>query len=182
MKVTKLLKTLVLALAAGSFTASAVAQWQWMDKDGRKVFSDRPPPSDILEKNILKRPGGLTASPAAAPALPQGDEPAPEPTGTAAPAAPKTSAPKLPAKDAQLEARKKAAEDQEAAKKKASEEKAALARGDNCERAKKALATMQSGMRVSVTNAKGEREFMDDNARATEVKRLQGIADNDCKK
>jgi hypothetical protein len=33
-----------------------LAQWQWIDKDGRKVYSDRSPPSDIQEKNILKRP------------------------------------------------------------------------------------------------------------------------------
>lgn len=175
-------RTCTLALAAVTFALSAVAQWQWTDKDGRKVFSDRPPPSDILEKNILKRPGGLTAAPAASPTLLQGEELTPEPAVTATPAAPKVSAPKLPAKDAQLEARKKLAENEEATKKKAAEEKAVQARGENCERAKKALATMQSGMRVSRTNAQGEREFMDDNARAVEIKRLQGIADNDCKK
>ncbi|WP_216088085.1 DUF4124 domain-containing protein, partial [Shigella flexneri] len=31
---------------------------QWVDKDGRKVFSDRPPPVDVPAKNILKQPGG----------------------------------------------------------------------------------------------------------------------------
>jgi hypothetical protein len=36
----------------------AWAQWQWLDKDGRKVFSDRAPSPDVPEKNILKRPGG----------------------------------------------------------------------------------------------------------------------------
>jgi len=35
----------------------AAAQWQWIDKDGRKVFSDRPPPSDIAPNRILKQPG-----------------------------------------------------------------------------------------------------------------------------
>ena len=41
----------------------AQAQWQWIDKDGRKVFSDRAPPSDIPDKNILKQPGSRVAAP-----------------------------------------------------------------------------------------------------------------------
>jgi hypothetical protein len=43
---------------AASFAVTALAQWQWIDKDGRKVYSDRSPPSDIPEKNILKMPRG----------------------------------------------------------------------------------------------------------------------------
>src|SRR6186713_1813524 len=34
-------RTLILAVAGGSFALTAFAQWQWIDKDGRKVFSDR---------------------------------------------------------------------------------------------------------------------------------------------
>ena len=97
--------------------------------------------------------------------------------------APKSaSTPKLSGKDAQLEARKKQADEEAAAKQKQEDEKQEKARADNCERARKGLVTMQSGVRISVTNAQGEREFMDDKARAVEGKRLQGIADNDCKK
>ena len=55
------------------------------------------------------------------------------------------------------------------------------AKAENCERAKKGLSSFQSGVRVSTVNAKGEREIMDDNARAAESKRLQGIIDGDCK-
>ncbi len=60
----KLIRTLLVAALAGlCFAASA--QWQWIDKDGHKVFSDRAPPPEIQDKNILKRPAGL--KPAAAP-------------------------------------------------------------------------------------------------------------------
>lgn len=170
-------RTLILALVSGTFALTAVAQWQWLDKDGRKVFSDRAPPSDIQEKNILKRPGGLKP----APALPAGDTAAAPAAAPSAPA-PKASTPKLAGKDAQLEARKKQAEEDEAAKQKLAEEKVAKARADNCERATKAMANLQSGARVAVANAKGEREFMDDNTRATEIKRLQAISNSDCKK
>lgn len=172
-------KTLILAVAGGSFALSAFAQWQWIDKDGRKVYSDRSPPADIQERNILKRPGG--AKGAVAPVI--NEEPAATPTAAASAPAAKNNAnaPKLSGKDAQLEARKKQAEEEEAAKKKAEEEKVAKARADNCERTKKGMASLQSGTRISTTNAKGEREIMDDNTRAAEIKRLQGIADNDCK-
>ncbi|MFI5446033.1 DUF4124 domain-containing protein [Polaromonas sp. UC242_47] len=170
-------KHLVLTLAGWAIALSAAAQWQWIDKDGRKVFSDRPPPSDIKDKDILKQPGGRgRASVAVQPS---------EPGDAATPAAPvataKEAAPKLSGKNAELEAKKKKLEEDEAAKKKAEDEKVALGKADNCERAKKAVATLQSGVRVSTTNAKGEREFMDDNTRAAENQRLQGIVDSDCK-
>ncbi|ABM37311.1 conserved hypothetical protein [Polaromonas naphthalenivorans CJ2] len=173
-------RTLILAIAGSSLAMPALAQWQWIDKDGRKVFSDRAPPADILQKNILKQPGSKTPPP------PSGTDtgataPVPAVTASAAPAG-KASAPKFSGKDAQLEARKKEAEDLETAKKQAEEEKMAKARADNCERAKKGQATLKSGVRIALTNAKGEREFMDDAARAAETKRLQAIAESDCGK
>ncbi|HZY15413.1 MAG TPA: DUF4124 domain-containing protein, partial [Ramlibacter sp.] len=38
---------LILLVLACSVPLAAAAQWQWLDKDGRKVFSDRAPPPDI---------------------------------------------------------------------------------------------------------------------------------------
>ncbi|WP_327081690.1 DUF4124 domain-containing protein [Polaromonas sp. CG_9.5] len=167
-------RNLILLVASTSCMHAALAQWQWIDKDGRKVFSDRAPPAEIPEKNILKQPG-LRAP------LPAADADA-APAAAAPLVANKAGTPKIPGKDTQLEARKKQAEDEENAKKKAEEEKLAKSRADNCERAKKGLVAVQSGTRLSVINAKGEREFMDDNERAKETKRLQGIADSDCQK
>ena len=162
-------RTLILAIAGVSLSVSAWAQWQWIDKEGRKVFSDRSPPAEIQEKNILKRPGAGSLS-------------SPGNSVVAAPAAAgKVSAPRLSGKDAQLEARKKQAEDAEADHKKAEDEKIAKARADNCERAKRGLANLESGVRIAVSNARGEREVMDDAARGAETKRLQGITASDCK-
>ena len=164
-------KKLLLTLAAASLSISAWAQWQWIDKDGRKVFSDRPPPANIQEKNILKR-SGPDSRPGVSPAV----------IGLTAPAAAgKASAPKLSGKDPQLEARKKQAVEAEAAHKKAEQEQLEKTRADNCERTKRGLATFESGVRIAVTNAQGEREIMDDTARAAEKKRLQGIASSECK-
>ena len=172
-------RTLILAIAGGAFSATALAQWQWIDKDGRKVYSDRSPPSDIPEKNILKMPRGAKGKSVEVTPV---DDPAAAPTAAAS-AATKTAAnlPKLTGKDAQLEAKKKQAEDEEAAKKQADQERVAKAKAENCERAKKSLAGLQSGQRVPITNAKGERDYMDDNARAAEIKRTQGIVGSDCK-
>lgn len=171
-------KIWLLAFFGASFALTATAQWQWTDKDGRKVFSDRAPPAEIQEKNILKRPSGMAVRAAPVAAAETAIPPAP----AASAAASKPATGKLQGQDAQLEARKKKAEDEEEAKKKAEEETHAKARTDNCQRAQKAQVTLQSGIRLAVTNAKGEREVMDDAARAAEGKRLQGIIESDCKK
>ncbi len=170
------LKALVLALATASFALSAFAQWQWIDKDGRKVFSDRSPPVEINEKDILKRPGGRGSVAVAAV-----NESATTAPVLAASIAAKGSTPKLTGKDPQLEAKKKQAEEEEAAKKQAEEGKVVSAKADNCSQAKRYLSTLDSGVRIANTNAKGEREVMDDSKRAEEKKRAQGVADTSCK-
>lgn len=160
---------------------AASAQWQWTDKDGRKVYSDRAPPADVLEKNILKRPGvrGVAASTPNAPTTIAGTAP----TAAAAASAPQTaaSAPKLTGVDKELAEKKKKAEEAEAATRKTEEERALKAKIENCARAKHAKTTFSSGLRVARINEKGEREIMDDAARAAETKRIQSVIDSDCK-
>lgn len=146
---------------------SVLAQWQWIDNSGNRVFSDTPPPAGVPDKNILKSPGARTA-------------PAEAPTAEAPPATAPTTAPKLSGRDDELEAKKKQAEEAEQAKKKAEAAKLAKARAENCERAKRAKTTLDSGVRMATMNAKGEREIMDDNARAAESKRLDAIVRSDC--
>jgi len=148
----------------------AVAQWQWIDKDGRRIFSDQAPPPDVPAKNILRQPGGR---PAAA-------DPAPSASGgtptAAAPALPRPSG-----QDKALEEKNRKAEAEELAKRRAEHERIAQERADNCERAKRAKATLDSGQRIATTNSKGEREILDDNARAAELKRIEGLIDETCK-
>jgi len=177
----KLIQTLlVLALTGLSFTASA--QWQWLDKDGRKVYSDRAPPSDIQEKNILKRPGNYKAPVApAADAAAEADNAASAPVAGQAAALPASGAKPAGGLDKELEAKKKQLKEAEAAKRKADEERIAKAQIENCARAKQGKITFESGVRVARTNAAGEKEFMDDAARAAESKRMQAIIDRDCK-
>ena len=174
------LKSLFLTLCFGTFGITASAQWQWVEKDGRKIFSDRPPPAEIADKNILKRPPGAPRAAAAPALITLGVEAVASAKPPAAPAS-RASAPKLSGKDAELEAKKKKADEEEAAKKKAEEEKIAKAKAENCERAKTGLATLQSGVRMVSVNAKGEREVYDDAKRASETKRAQEVIDASCK-
>lgn len=152
---------------------TALAQWQWTDKDGRRVFSDRAPPADIPEKNILKRPGGRSAKES--------------PTSTASAALVSTSAPqavvsvpKLSGVDKDLAEKKKKAEEAQAAKRKEDEERVLKAKVENCARAKQAKAGFDSGVRMTRFNEKGEREILDDAARAAEMQRVQSIISSDC--
>ena len=63
----------------------------------------------------------------------------------------------------------------------AEEDKTAATRADNCARAKAYARTLDEGMRLSRTNAKGEREIIDDGNRAEEVKRAKSVIASDCK-
>ncbi|MDB5895295.1 MAG: hypothetical protein JWQ88_2826, partial [Rhodoferax sp.] len=158
----QLFKTLLLAASLGLATAAS-AQWQWTDKDGNKVFSDRAPPSDIPDKNIVRRPGGSRPPPANAAQI----SPAAPGTSSAGDAGlPATAAnqPVVKGTDPALEAKKRQADDAEAARKKADEMRVAAARADSCSRSKQAKASFDSGLRIARTNAQGEREVMDDAA------------------
>lgn len=155
--------------------AAAHAQWQWIDKDGRTVFSDRAPPPEIAQKSILRQPGNVTRVAAAVPAAP-----ASAASTAAADAQAELPVPKLGTVDKDLQERKKQAQASAAAKEKADAERNAKAKADNCERARASKALMESGIRVSVTKAGGEREIMDDGARAAELKRAQLVMDTNC--
>jgi predicted component of type VI protein secretion system len=151
----------------------AWAQWQWLDKDGRKVFSDRAPNPDVPEKNIIKRPGNRGGVSVAAPT--------PVAAASAASAASPGAGDKAEGVDKTLEAKKKQAEQAEAAKQKQEADRIAKAKAENCKRAQQAKVTFDSGVRISRTNAQGEREIMDDAARAAEQQRIDGIINTECR-
>lgn len=171
MKFEKTLLALVIGACAALVGTPAMAQWQWIDKSGSKVFSDRPPPSDIPEKSILKQPGGVTRQAAPAESAPS------DGTAKAADATAKAPA----GVDKELEEKKAQAEKAEAAKQKAEEAKVSKARTDNCQRARQGKAALDSGMRMAQMNAKGERIILDDAARAAESKRMDAVIASDCK-
>jgi predicted lipid-binding transport protein (Tim44 family) len=159
---------LVMALCA----VPAWAQWQWTDASGRKVYSDTAPPPTVPDNAILHRPGE-PRKPPAAPNAPAAGKNLTGPTAPTSAASDK--------KAAELEAKKKAAEDAEKAKAKAEEQKAAQVRAENCQRAQRALASLNTESRVSTVNARGERVIMDETMRNAEKTRLQQVVQQSCR-
>ncbi|MEG1102982.1 MAG: DUF4124 domain-containing protein [Comamonas sp.] len=178
-------------------SSSVLAQWQWIDEAGRKVFSDRPPPAHIAPEQILKQPhGARSSSPrvvypsAETAALPpksaQPSQPV-QPIQTEAEATPTAQTPEAAAQAKQaaedeakqkaLEAAKRKAEEAEEKKQKAQQ---AQARQENCQRARSAQATLQSGSLLGTVNAKGERGFMTEEQRKTDLQRAQQAIKSNC--
>lgn len=148
----------------------AQAQWKWKDRNGQTHVSDLPPPRDVPDKDVLQRPSEVrraAASPAAAPASP--------------PAASAAVAEAKPRVDPELEARRTQAEQQQKAKAKAEEERVAAQRAENCQRARQQIAGLESGIRLARVNDKGEREILDDKARAEEMQRARQVVASDCR-
>ncbi len=158
------LAALVLALAA----PLAHAQWKWRDKSGQINASDRPPPLDIPDKDILARPAPL----------PEFRRLLPPAAASAASAA---EPQRPPAGDRELEARRRAAEQEQAGKTKAEEERLAAQRAENCRRARRHLSAMESGQRIARVNDKGEREVLDDRGRADEMRQAREVIASECR-
>lgn len=157
------------AILSLTLALPAAAQWKWRDKAGQTQYSDLPPPPGVPESDILQRPSAATSNRRAAP---------PAAAASAASAAPLAAA---RASDPELEAKRKKADQEVADKKKAEEAKIAAARAENCARAKDQMRTIDSGQRMGRINAKGEREVLDDAARAAEARRTRDVIASECK-
>lgn len=161
----------ILSLAGIAALSPVSAQvYQWKDANGRTVVSDTPPPGNARG---AKSVSGGTAAPL--PQTPAAATAPASPAPGAAPAAPMTTAEK------DLEFKKRQQEAKEKAQQAAKEEAAAAERKANCERAKSAQATLESGVRVATMNAKGERSLMDDTQRQQELDRARKAVAESCK-
>jgi len=165
---------LALTLSAGAVLctpALASGQWKWRDANGSIQYSDRPPPQGTPESAILAKPRASTArivtQPVEAPSAATSGSRATIPTGKAG--------------ENELDAKRRKAEEEEKAKQQAEEAKQAKERAENCERAKTYQRTLSEGIRISRTNAKGEREILDDKGRAEETQRAQDAIRANCK-
>jgi len=141
------MKRLLLLAAALAFSVGVLAQtYKWVDKDGKVRYGDTPPPDAKAQR--LRPPPGPAQAPAAAP---DGKKPlSPE-----------------------AAFRKRQQEKIEAEQKSHKEADDAHRKRENGEGAQARLRLLESGARVSTTNATGEREFMSDEARARDVERTR---------
>lgn len=151
------------------------AQWIWQDANGQRVISDMPPPAEVPDKNILRRPGPARSAPS----------PSTDPALAATPGA-STDAPATPGTPGTPTAAKPAADSPEVKKaeleRQAIEKRNAQIMADNCQRARDSAATLQSNRRLAMVNEKGQNVVMDEAMRKAEMARLQQIIKDNCKK
>jgi len=154
--------TKALLCAVGlAFAATALAQqYKWVDQDGKVRYGDTPPPG--VQATPLRPPVSAPAAPAAPP-------PAARKDGGTTELSPEAAF------------RKRQQERQEKDEKSAKERADAEAKRVNCEQSQASLRTLQSGQRISSTNAAGERVFIDDQERAKEIERTQRAVNDWCK-
>lgn len=166
----------VVVLAGFTCTPSE-AQWAWKDTNGRLVYSDRPPPSDVRTANIVRQP---TSQALATPtASSQGDDAAKPADGKSSDAKSAPSGPKTMA-ERELEFRKRQQERADSEKKAAEEQTKSAARTAECERARGYMKSLEEGIRIARTDASGNREFLDDAQRAAETERTRKIIQSTC--
>jgi hypothetical protein len=163
---------------SGMLPLVTTAQWAWIDQTGHKVFSDRPPAADIPDKAIFKRPATATNSVPRQAAANTGMADSNTPPAVAVkPVAATSMATGI---DKDLAERKKKDDLAQAALRTAEEERIKKGKAESCQRAQLAQKQLTSGMRIARMNSQGEREVMDDAARAVESKRIESIITSDC--
>jgi hypothetical protein len=142
-------RTLLFIVTMGLAAAVAAQTYKWVDKDGKVRYGDQPPAG--VKATPLKPPPPSPNAPAAAAAKKGGEKPL----------SPEAAFQKR--QQEQREAEQKAA--------KANTEDAT--KRTNCQQSQAALRGMESGQRISTTDANGERIFLNDEQRDREAARLR---------
>jgi Domain of unknown function (DUF4124) len=147
-------KAIVLVVSLLFATAAAGQQYKWVDKDGKVRYGDVPPPG--VNASVLRPPA----------------------TGSAAPAQAKDAAKALPPEQAFRKRQEDVLTEREM---QAKAEQDAQVKRENCSRAQDALRTLESGQRISRTDSKGERYFLDDAQIAQETAKARESVGQWCK-
>ena len=147
------MKRFVLTAALLCIVAAAQAQiYKWQDQNNRTVISDRPPTGVVRKPRTIE----AEAPPAAADAG-------------------KTMA------DREMDFRKRQKESVERNEKAEKEQRLTAQRQEDCDAARRSLQAMESGERVAMRDARGERYFLDDSQRQQEIARIRQTVQSNCK-
>ena len=157
---------LLLMIELAGWHVPAAAQYVWVNDQGVKHLSDRPPPPSVPTSHILKMPrqsptGPGVAAPAAAGATPP-DSPAPPP-------GPATTADR----EADFQQRRKAAAAAE--NKAAGEARDKAQQAANCNAARQNQRALDGGGGIVSYDANGERSVMSDQQREELAKNTQKV-------
>ena len=153
---------IVIVLAAGSAAAQA---YKWVDADGKVRYGDTPPPG--AQASAVRPPQSATASTATTPS--------PVPAAKDAKKGPLTPA------EEDMAFRRRQADAGKKAEQADAELRAKAQREDACERTRQYLATLESGQRVTRTDASGERYYLDEDQVAQELAREKKTYQASCK-
>ena len=123
----------------------------WTTKDGKKACGDTPPPG--------VKPAAVATPPA--PAAPAPAKPGAKPD------------PGMESKKREMEASKAREKEQQA-------QEQAQAKAENCERARGALRTLESGQRISRVDKDGERYFLEEKEIEAETQRARDSVSRNC--
>lgn len=130
---------------------AAHAQVQcWTTKDGKRACGDTPPPG--VKTTAISTPPAPSA-----PAAKPGAKPDPA----------------MESKKRQLDASKAREKEQQA-------QEQAAAKAENCDRARGALRTLESGQRISRVDKDGERYFLEDKEIEAETQRARDMVSRNC--
>ena len=152
---------LVLATTAASLSAQAET-YQWKDSSGQTVVSDVPPPATVKSRRSI---GGVKPA-VVSETLPDKAADAPKLAD-----APKSTAEK------EFDFRKR----QQEAKEKADKQTAEADKRDNCDRARRGVAALESSQPLSTLDDNGERKLMDAAQREQELERARRVVADACK-
>jgi hypothetical protein len=164
-----MMKRILLMLFALAVATTAAAQaYKWVDQDGKIRYGDTPPPG--VKATPLKTPSGPRPPAPSADTAKKDDA---KKDGTAK----KDEKPLTPEQAFQKRQKERAEADDKAQKERAEADD----KRQNCESARSQLNTIQSGQRISTTNADGERSYMDDEQRERALQQAQRAVADWCK-
>ncbi len=157
---------------------SQAQPYKWKDAQGRTVYSDQPPPNNIPPEDVIKgfKPKTSQTAPAASAPPAAGD------AKSGAAAKPADTRPKQKSvAEQEMEFKKRQQDKAEAEEKKQKTEAEEKQREEYCERSKGYLRALEDGVRIAETNAKGEKNYMDDAKRQRELDDLKKqMRENKC--
>jgi hypothetical protein len=142
----------VLALIAGATNAQVYC---WTTKDGKKACGDTPPPG--------VKPAAVATPPA-----------------PSAPADGGAKAGKKPPADPEKDFKKRQMDASKAREKEQQTQEQVQAKQEDCERARSALRSLESGQRISRVDKDGERYFLEDKDIEAETARARDSVSKNC--
>lgn len=166
------------ALVAGHANA---APFKWRNAEGRIVYSDLPPPPGTRVQ-MISAPADGRPVPASAQAPASAATPETAAAGAQADAPANPAAPPAPTNWVERERveRQQAAERAAADARAAENDRQAAERMSHCEQARSSLATLESGTRLRMVNARGEPVIIDDAERTKQVAAIQRTLAEHC--